>query len=499
MLQIIRRYLFLVILTASSLHGLAFSLLGPYAAWMTPQIGYQWPGDIGGPMNLGEEYRWNVPVISYAFDPSFVSYFGSNGVAEVEKAIKTLNDLPPASLMDLDAASMNTLKVNTLAQTLGLLDLKSATLSMLLEEMGLARAERYVFCLRDRTISSGRTNYVVIQRNFDPATFNASQFVNTNLFTYQTMEFPSPLGADAVDISVFPGVPAPPVTGSFDSVGTDFGGVYYPGLTRDDLGGLRYLLSRYNTHVEQLLPDVQGCGTNANNFVNLATRPGVDKITFQRVDYDAVVVRGQAITNDYVDIYLANGVPVPQTLRRISTKPDIIFTAADLGVSSFGVPIMTAQTGTTNWINNSLFNSALAGDGPGIIQPGIVIAFNKVGPTWLNWTPGLLSGPTNPQMPLWSSFIDTTQLPVLYPSGFQTPASGNVRVQIDNSGPTPQFNWLFWSVPGHNYHVESTSDFINWAPVSTVTNSSGLIQILDPVTPGIGVRCYRVIDVTSDQ
>jgi len=37
----------------------AFSLLGPFAPWMTPEVGYI-PGeswDIGGPRNLGDEFR----------------------------------------------------------------------------------------------------------------------------------------------------------------------------------------------------------------------------------------------------------------------------------------------------------------------------------------------------------------------------------------------------------------------------------------------------------
>jgi hypothetical protein len=38
----------------------AFSLLGPYAKWMDTTNGYRQPGDIGGPMNIGQGYRWNV-------------------------------------------------------------------------------------------------------------------------------------------------------------------------------------------------------------------------------------------------------------------------------------------------------------------------------------------------------------------------------------------------------------------------------------------------------
>ena len=47
--------------------------------------------------NLGEEYRWNSPVITYTYDESFLNYFGSNGVVAIEKAMGILNAIPPAS------------------------------------------------------------------------------------------------------------------------------------------------------------------------------------------------------------------------------------------------------------------------------------------------------------------------------------------------------------------------------------------------------------------
>ena len=34
--------------------------------------------------NLGEEYRLNSPIITYAFDESFLSFFGTEGVKAVE-------------------------------------------------------------------------------------------------------------------------------------------------------------------------------------------------------------------------------------------------------------------------------------------------------------------------------------------------------------------------------------------------------------------------------
>ena len=58
----------------------AFSLLGPYEPWMDTTNGFRsYNGDIGGPMALGNEYRWNVPVLTYGFDQSFlIISFGPN-------------------------------------------------------------------------------------------------------------------------------------------------------------------------------------------------------------------------------------------------------------------------------------------------------------------------------------------------------------------------------------------------------------------------------------
>ena len=57
--------LMLIALFTGSAGGFAFSLLGPYADWMDVPKGYRTPGDIGGPMNIGEGYRWNLPVVTY--------------------------------------------------------------------------------------------------------------------------------------------------------------------------------------------------------------------------------------------------------------------------------------------------------------------------------------------------------------------------------------------------------------------------------------------------
>src|ERR1700744_6570123 len=135
MLMKICRAHFGIMLIASALLGATvdsrgFALLGPIQPWMQESNGVVFPdnGDFGGPMCLSNSYRWNVPVITYGFDQSFLDYFGTNGVAAVTAAFQTLNNLPPASQLALTNYALEIGKYNYTAQDEGLFDLKSQTL-----------------------------------------------------------------------------------------------------------------------------------------------------------------------------------------------------------------------------------------------------------------------------------------------------------------------------------------------------------------------------------
>src|SRR5690242_6916 len=114
MMRLTKRLLCLGLLLGFAGGAGAFSLLGPFKIganfageeWQgapfdnRPQgLGYNLAGDIGGPMLPFEGYRWNVPVLTYAFDFTFLQYFGPQGVAAVDQAFAILNALPPASQM----------------------------------------------------------------------------------------------------------------------------------------------------------------------------------------------------------------------------------------------------------------------------------------------------------------------------------------------------------------------------------------------------------------
>lgn len=416
----------------------AFSLLGPYESWQVPEISYNLPGDIGGPMNVGEEYRWNIKTIVYGFDSSFIEYFGEQGKAAVEQAIAIFNNLPSASQMSSSLAEfpLNTTRVNYQASALQLLDLKSTALTALMEEMGVADAERYVWTLRARQVvqNNSATNYLVIMRNFDPVSWGPSRYVNGTLYTYYIGETADQDDASIPNRATAVETPVDPLASAFTSVasGPLGSGQFYSGLTRDDVGALRYLLRTNNFQWENLTPgttatsnpDCPWCpygGTNGagtNLVVDLAVRPGVEKITFQAAQYDPLTGLFRTVTNTFTDTYVTNSTLKTQTVERLLAAPDILFSAEDLGVNNRGIPLATwARTTTTGWANNSALNSQAALAGPGVIQPRVTITFNKLGPYFFNVNPGFLDEATSFPGFVWGSFDGTTNSPVIYPVG----------------------------------------------------------------------------------
>jgi hypothetical protein len=465
----------------------AFSLLGPFKIganfpgdeWQgdgfggRPQgIGYQLDGDIGGPMFPIEAYRWNIPVITYAYDYTFLQYFGSNGVNAVEEAIAILNALPPASRMSatLSEFPLDTKAENQTAAALGLLDLKSRALGFLLEEMGLANPERFVWGLRSRDTGNNFTNYAVIQMNYDPITSQPSRYVNGVLYNYRIFDDIGPQGgewASAVEWYQLDPLLLPYSSVAGSGVGSsdlqlgaspdDFGtigtgsfltvGQYFSGLTRDDAGALRFLLSPNNMVFETLLPTVlpraggtsgspwapvlgtnalgtnvtgisnllATAGTNFPNFVRTALRPGVDKITFQRVPL--LGPNFTPFTLRYTDRFInpTNGRAGRQLVERVVLQPDLVFGVRDIGLVD-EVPFLLFRTTTGSWTNNAALNSILGAQGlggPGTINPPIFIEFTDLAPFYLHQIEAPLE--SDGFGIFWGSFDGTDRPPVVYP------------------------------------------------------------------------------------
>jgi hypothetical protein len=310
MRRILKRNFAVLLLLAITKSASAFSLLGPLLPdlggepWQVDVIGYNlgyyqsglpggdvWLGDIGGPHNIGEEYRRNVPVLYYTYDPSFTAgdFFGAEALAAVDGAFGIINSLTNVDNYSLGLSEfpLSAQHYNYTAESLYLTDLKSVTLHMLVEQLGLADPARYSWTLHDRyqspTPCPVGTFYLVVQRNFDgtsvPSLQNLaySPYVNGVLLSYFITEHctgPPPDLADTVPYMTDPsGSEYIPVAaniaqayeendtallgqlGGIPKLPTIYGlqlGGYYTGLTRDDVAGLRYLFSTNNVNVEPI-------------------------------------------------------------------------------------------------------------------------------------------------------------------------------------------------------------------------------------------------------
>jgi hypothetical protein len=473
MMRRIQQLVCLAVVLSGAALAQAFSLIGPFEAWQVTAIGFQRPGDIGGPKDINEGYRWNLPVITYAFDQSFVLYFGPAGMAAVDSAISLLNSLPPFSDIQDDGTSLYingdpvplyTRKNNNEAQTLGLMDVKSYAMSLLLEEMGLAQPERWAWTIYSKHTETvggqDYTNYTVRQYNYSPVgDHHATPIVNGTYYTYKLTLYPlaAPPFDDMVEapVGLFP----------YSSV-AGFGiytfntGEFFPSLTQDDIGGLRWLYHRDRLVVENLITNAilgQPIGggspwlpfftstnfitpgttaTNAAAFVTnvltfQALRPGINKLQFQRVNYDSLLGnRFNPFTNYWTDTYLSNGVMQLQPAQRVITQPDILFVVDDLGVFALsGLPVIAARSGTGNWQNNDPFNGAdgAVDGGPGVIQGPVSITFSRLLPYFENYLPYYVSGiggntasddetAASPPSMIWGSFDATTNAPVIFPA-----------------------------------------------------------------------------------
>jgi hypothetical protein len=457
---------FLVLLAASALarSALAFSLLGPYLLtlpsnpnWQIPALGYQRSNDIGGPMFLNSFYRWNFSNVTYAYDQSFINYFGTNGIAAVDSAVAILNSMPPSSTLNINDFPLDSKLWNPVAEQAGLLDLKSHALHLLIEHMGLADPERFAWTIYYRAAAPAQTNYYVIQMNYDPDTFLPTGRVNSIYYTYRISEVNG--NADAVEVPVTYNdhLPYSAVAGGHLDAG-----YLYTGVTRDDAAGLKFLLSTNTLAIEGLLTNqvfgggpislsgfgwipyfgttnvltnatfasnllgaIVGAVTNATNFVATGIRGGVNKVKFTRVEFDSLLGNTFTVplTNYYTDLVIVTNKLISQKVHRVIAQPDIVFVADHLGFFNTvfpdgtlaTTPNLMARTDTSTWVNDDTLNGRTTEGGPGLITGPIQITFTSDLGGLLNSNPYYWDEQWSTLGLRWASFDHTPKAPVIYP------------------------------------------------------------------------------------
>lgn len=511
-----------VTLFGSSRNGSAFALLGPLKnqangaadpwqgepyAGLAGGLGYEMSGTIGGPMFLNEAYRWNVPVIYYGFDQAFVDYFGAPGIEAVERAFAILNALPPASEMSatLTEFPLHTKVHNSDANNL--LDIKSHVLPLLLQQLGLANPERFAWGLRNRSIVTNlgqlQTNYSVIQMNYDPVTWRPSSSVNDVIYHYRIFDPWGLPGYEAVVTAPWfdlnPAVPGynsvagawgsyfdlgdSPTTYRYDYFGP---GDFFSGLTRDDVGGLRFLLSQSNRVVEPLLPGVVGVNSGTSNLVNIALRGGVEKLTFMRLPLYDQNNQFACITNVFQDVYFTSNVVCTQLVQRVVSQPDILFAAEDMEVyfgpsaaSGSFFPDRVTSTGTEYWQNHSNLNGQPGAGGPGVIHPGARIAFNRLGR--LAFARDRELRRFAPHVYQWATFTDEGAPIATHYGPLPTNDLVHLKTSIEVIDGIRSVQSWFHSEIYRSFNIEASDDQIHWELLFIRENPSGIFSVDQPI------------------
>jgi len=419
----------------------AFSIFGPLEAFQTPTLDYgnryyYHDGELGGPKNFGEGSRLNVPIVTYGYDSTFLEYFGTKGVAAIDGAIAIMNRLPVASQANLSGfLTQGNEVVNYTAGALNLADLKSTVMTILLEHMGLI-GETHIWDLHDRvSVPPGGClfEYSVINRNYDPVTYNPSAYVNGVQYTYSIWEGCSN-GVQVADAIEQPADQTSPAQYAFTAVASGYGlqyGGFYLGITRDDMGGLKYLYRHNNYAYESLDSNSIALGSISayspvnpfggfgatNGFQGILG--GVEKITYVKVAYDSLI--GTAFTPkrySYTIPFVTNNTLKSLRVTRTIIRPDILFTAGDLDTNQVFPLTPTAYVRGFGYISNGIV-SANNGVSSSVISPIETVTFNTVNNLYYNESPYFMDQTQFYRFPVfnWGSFDGSTNAPVLYPNG----------------------------------------------------------------------------------
>jgi hypothetical protein len=269
-------------------------------------------------------------------------------------------------------------------------------------------------------------------------------------------------------------------------------GFTFTNLTRDDVAGLRFLLSADEVRCESLPEDVYRVDTNLGPLVVVADRPGIEKITFVRHPFGALNGRFLSFTNRWTDIYYDFFFPGYQQVERVTTSPDILFSARELLPSQ-----AWERTGTAGWINNADLNGNVGGAGPGVISGPVTISYNTLGPLYVAFgqvnTNAFLTELSSIYISGWGSFSGATNSPVVYPVGRAPFQPTQVQLHLITAGVT---NYLQWALAARAYQrcaLQTSTNLSAWTTLTTTTNSGTNFHYEFPVAPDEPLRFFRTL------
>jgi len=469
-------------------HG--FALLGPFEPYQVLALGYQWqsyfqgtPGgvvgysSVGGPHNIGEEFRRNTPVMYYAFDANFLEFFGSNGVAAVDQAFVIMNSLTNISQYspDLFEFPLQAQQINYQAQNFALTDLKSTTLHLMVQQLGLDQPDHYTWAVKNRSMGTPcplAGQYVVIMRNFDvmPSPLQqpqSSAYVNGTLYSYGIVEnCTGPLLSYAVPYAVDPladtytavaSEPATVFTGSgFELLGINVGSVglhvggFYNYLTRDDVGGLRYLLQTNNYNIEF-------SGQNTVQFVTNALSPTL------LPTFDLGLLASLALTNTAAQLQ--------------AIFPDLIDTSEVTGFACFTNFDVSLVVTSSPFAPAGTFRTVLVTNG---------FTINCV-PTYSHTFANVITNQFSSRSLVTFQTV-TLAAPPFAPAG--TPPVTNV---VNRTVSTNAVSGEFYLIPTNLCAVTLLTNLLNIPQVTATTNSITVTNLIPGVTNLTGPISQSVI------
>ena len=364
----------------------------------------------------------------------------------------------------------------------------------MIQYMGLL-GETHVFDILGTGGTCGDAYYEVGVRNYDPITWNPTTYVNGTQYTYEIYDgcaLTDPM--DAMEQANDQAGGGLSLTSS--AVATQEAlqlGGYYLGITRDDMGGLRYLYRQNNYNYEALPPNcyVQTNGldsvfspaqaTNALVTGWTGTVGGMEKITFVKLAFDSYVGGTNFPTNiiHYTIPILTNFTQQKMQVWRTNTAPDIIFTSANLlnGAASTDRPFTNGYGPSPATAARSMLVPATLPDPllehSEVFHPLMIVTFNNVGPFYYNENPSFMGGSAFFLYPYFQfgKFDGSTNAPVAFPLGTSLGALLDLELSTPpGQAPSSPFNPI----------VQTNTTTAGGTGAGTVGGTAGAAVVMHP-------------------